>query len=145
MKDGTSRLPTLSRMWSGFTEEMISVQIHNLFSSSSSLFTYILLPFPSLFLLSNRMVSTSGVQKSLFNEWDIRNVSFYILQCKGYFIKIHLYVKRIKSKIAYSNLSLTRLFLTWYILYIFLYNYSCRFCNFTYFTLFESWGFALSW
>lgn len=145
LKDGPSKLPTLSRMWSGSTEEMVSEQIHNLFSSSSSLFAYIFFPFPSSFSLSSSMVSTSGIQKSLFNEWDIRNVSFYILQRKGYFIKTRLYVKRIKSKIAYSNLSLTRLFLTWYILYIFLYNYFCRLCNFTYYTLFESWGFVLSW
>ena len=46
LKDRPSRLPTLSRMWSGSTEERISVQIYNLFSSSSSLFTYILFPFP---------------------------------------------------------------------------------------------------
>lgn len=52
LKDGPSRLPTLSRMWSGSTEEMVSEQIHNLFSSSSSLFAYIfyLLSFP-LFIL----------------------------------------------------------------------------------------------
>lgn len=44
-------------------ENMISVQIPDLFSPSSHSFTYILLPFFSLFPLSSRMVSTSGVQE----------------------------------------------------------------------------------